>query len=123
MFVRMCWEEAKEKFDAHEDFPITCGKYSHPYNPCYYTRDYHIGKAEFIRVLEALSIYEDASVHCWKQVPEGKKEAEDGKVFRMTVWDKKEEHLATAYMRASNADAARQEAHDRCYKVMGIEEV
>lgn len=73
--------------------------------------------------LEVLSIYNDASVNCWKQVPEGTEEPEEGKLFHMTVWDKVERSLATAYMRAVDIDAAKQEAHDRYYEVMEIEEV
>ena len=72
---------------------------------------------------EVLSIYNDASVNCWKHVPEGTEEPKEGKLFRMTVWDKVERSLATAYMRAADAEAAKQEAHDRYYEVMEIEEV
>ena len=120
MFVRMCWKEAQKKFDAHEDFSITCGNHAHPYEPCFYARDYYNGKYDFMTTLEVLSIYNNASVNCWKQVPDG---TEEGKVFRMTVWDKVERCLATAYMRAVDAEAAKQEAHDRYYEVMEIEEV
>ena len=123
MFIRMCWKEAQKKFNAHEDFSITCGNHVHPYEPCYYARDYYHGKYDFMTTLEVLSIYNDASVNCWKHVPEGTKEPEEGKLFRMTVWDKAERSLATAYMRAVDVEAAKQEAHDRYYEVMEIEEV
>ena len=56
-------------------------------------------------------------------MPEGTEEPKEGKLFRMTVWDKVERSLATAYMRAADAEAAKQEAHDRYYEVMEIEEV
>lgn len=123
MFVRMCWKEAKKKFDAREDFSITCGNHAQPYEPCFYARDYYHGKYDFMTTLEVLSIYNDASVNCWKQVPEGTEETKEGKLFRMTVWDKVERSLATAYMRAVDDEAAKQEAHDRYYEVMEIEEV
>ena len=73
--------------------------------------------------LEVLSIYNDASVNCWKQVPGGTEETKEGKLFRMTVWDKVERCLATAYMQAADVKAAKQEAHARYYEVMEIEEV
>lgn len=123
MFVRMCWKEAQKKFDAREDFSITCGNHAHPYEPCFYARDYYVGKYDFMTTLEVLSIYNDASVNCWKQVPEGTEEPKEGKLLRMTVWDKVERSLATAYMRAVDVEAAKQEAHDRYYEVMEIEEV
>lgn len=87
MFVRMCWKEAQKKFDAREDFSITCGNHAQPYEPCYYARDYYVGKYDFMTTLEVLSIYNDASVTCWKQVPEGTEEPKGGKLFRTTVWD------------------------------------
>lgn len=116
MFVRMSWKEAKKMFDAREDFSITCGNHA---QPCFYARDYYAGKYDFMTTLEVLSIYNDASVNCWKQVPEGTEETKEG----MTVWDKVERYLATAYMRAADIDAAKQEAHDRYYEVMEIEEI
>ena len=56
-------------------------------------------------------------------MPDGVEETKEGKLFRMTVWDKVERSLATAYMRAVDVEAAKQEAHDRYYEVMEIEEV
>lgn len=124
MFVRMCWKEAQKKFDAREDFVITCGNKSNPYGKyCYYARDYHVGEDNFLTAMEVLSIYNDASVNCWKQVPEEAKEPQEGKLFCMKVWDKVARRLATAYMRAVDVEAAKQEAHDRYYEVMKIEEV
>lgn len=123
MFVRMSWKEAKKRFDAREDFSITCGNHAQPYEPCFYARDYYAGKYDFMTTLEVLSIYNDASINCWKQVPEGTEETKEGKLFRMTVWDKVEKCLATAYMRAADVEMVKLEANYRHYEVMEIEEV
>lgn len=123
MFVRMSWKEAEKKFNAHEDFTITCGNHSNPYDACYYARDYYNGKYDFMTAFEVLSVYNDASVNCWKRVPEGGEDAEEGKLFRMIVWDKVESYLATAWVRASDEETAKQEAHNRYYEVMEIEEI
>lgn len=81
MFVRMCWKEAKKKFDAREDFSITCGNHAQPYEPCYYARDYHIGEDNFLTAMEVLSVYNDGSVNCWKQVPDDVEEPQEGNYF------------------------------------------
>lgn len=122
MFVRMCWKEAKKKFDAREDFSITCGNHAQPYEPCFYARDYYTGKYDFMTTLEVLSIYNDGSVNCWKQVPEGGEEPQEGKLFCMKVFDRMERHYCTAYVRAGDVDAAKLEADYRYYTVVEIEE-
>ena len=122
MFVRMCWKEAQKKFNAHEDFSITCGNHAQPYEPCFYARDYYHGKYDFMTTLEVLSIYNDASVNCWKQVPDDVKEPQEGKLFCMKVFDKITQKFATAYVRAGDVDLAKLEADYRCYTVVEIEE-
>ena len=113
MYVRMSWKEAKEKFDRHEDFVITCGNKSNPYGK--YARDYHIGEDNFLTA-------NDGSVNCWKQVPDGVKEPQEGKLFCMKVFDKITQKFATAYVRAGDEDLAKLEASYRYYKVVEIEE-
>ena len=120
MYVRMSWKEAKEKFNRHEDFVITCGNKSNPYGK--YARDYHIGEDNFLTAMEVLSIYNDGSVNCWKQVPDGVKEPQEGRLFCMKVFDRMERHYCTAYMRAGDADLAKLEADYRYYTVVEIEE-
>ena len=116
MYVRMSWKEAKEKFDRHEDFVITCGNKSNPYGKyCYYARDYHVGEDNFLTA-------NDGSVNCWKQVPDDVKEPQEGKLFCMKVFDRMERHFCTAYMRADDVDLAKLEADYRCYTVVEIEE-
>lgn len=123
MYVRMSWKEAKEKFNRHEDFVITCGNKSNPYGKyCYYARDYHIGEDNFLTAMEVLSVYNDGSVNCWKQVPDGVKEPQEGKLFCMKVFDRMERHYCTAYVRAGDVDLAKLEADYRCYTVVEIEE-
>lgn len=123
MYVRMSWKEAKEKFNRHEDFVISCGNKNNPYSKyCYYARDYHIGEDNFLTALEALSVYNDGSVNCWKQVPDGVEEPQEGKLFCMKVYDRKDGHYSTAYMRASGEDTAKLEAYYREYVVVQIEE-
>lgn len=122
MFVRMCWKEAQKKFNAREDFSITCGNHAHPYEPCFYARDYYNGKYDFMTTLEVLSIYNDASVNCWKQVPDDVEEPQEGKLFCMKVFDKITQKFATAYVRAGDEDLAKLEASYRCYTVVEIEE-
>lgn len=122
MFVRMCWKEAQKKFDAREDFSITCGNHAQPYEPCFYARDYYHGKYDFMTTLEVLSIYNDASVNCWKQVPDDIEEPQEGKLFCMKVLDKITQKFATAYVRAGDEDLAKLEASYRYYKVVEIEE-
>lgn len=124
MYVRMSWKEAKEKFDRHEDFVITCGNKSNPYGKyCYYARDYHVGEDNFLTAMEVLSIYNDGSVNCWEQVPDGVKEPQEGKLFCMKVFDRMERHYCTAYVRAGDVDAAKLEADYRYYTVVEIEEM
>ena len=113
MYVRMSWKEAKEKFDRHEDFVITCGNKSNPYGK--YARDYHVGEDNFLTA-------NDGSVNCWKQVPDGVKEPQEGKLFCMKVFDRMERHYCTAYVRAGDVDLAKLEADYRCYTVVEIEE-
>ena len=72
--------------------------------------------------MEVLSIYNDGSVNCWKQVPDGVKEPQEGKLFCMKVFDRMERHYCTAYMRAGDVDLAKLEADYRCYTVVEIEE-
>lgn len=123
MYVRMSWKEAKEKFNRHEDFVITCGNKSNPYGKyCYYARDYHIGEDNFLTAMEVLSVYNDGSVNCWKQVPDGVEEPQEGKLFCMKVFDKITQKFATAYVRAGDEDLAKLEASYRYYKVVEIEE-
>lgn len=116
MYIRMSWKEAKEKFDRHEDFVITCGNKSNPYGQhCYYARDYHIGEDNFLTA-------NDRSVNCWKQVPDDVKEPQEGKLFCMKVFDRITQKFATAYVRADDEDLAKLEASYRYYKVVEIEE-
>ena len=122
MFVRMCWKEAQKKFDAREDFSITCGNHAQPYEPCFYARDYYHGKYDFMTTLEVLSIYNDASVNCWKQVPDDVEEPQEGKLFCMKVLDKITQKVATADVRAGDEELAKLEASYRYYKVVEIEE-
>lgn len=114
------WKEAKEKFNRHEDFIITCGNKSNPYGK--YARDYHVGEDNFLTAMEVLSIYNDGSVNCWKQVPDDVKEPQEGKLFCMKVFDRMERHYCTAYVRAGDVDLAKLEADYRYYKVVEIEE-
>lgn len=110
------WKEAKEKFNRHEDFVITCGNKSNPYGKyCYYARDYHIGEDNFLTA-------NDGSVNCWKQVPDDVEEPQGGKLFCMKVLDKITQKFATAYVRAGDEDLAKLEASYRYYKVVEIEE-
>ena len=123
MYVRMSWKEAKEKFNRHEDFVITCGNKSNPYGKyCYYARDYHVGEDNFLTAMEVLSVYNDGSVNCWKQVPDDVEEPQEGKLFCMKVLDKITQKFATAYVRAGDEDLAKLEASYRYYKVVEIEE-
>ena len=107
------WKEAKEKFDRHEDFVITCGNKSNPYGK--YARDYHVGEDNFLTA-------NDGSVNCWKQVPDGVKEPQEGKLFCMKVFDRITQNFATAYVRAGDEDLAKLEADYRYYTVVEIEE-
>ena len=113
MYVRMSWKEAEKKFNAHEDFVITCGNKSNPYGK--YARDYHIGEDNFLTA-------NDGSVNCWKQVPDDVEEPQEGKLFCMKVFDKITQKFATAYVRAGDEDLAKLEASYRYYKVVEIEE-
>lgn len=123
MYVRMSWKEAERHWSAHEDFVITGGNGSSPYGwRRFYARDYHVGEDRFLTALEVLSTYCDESVNCWKQVPDGVEEPQEGKIFCMKVYDKVRQKFATAWMRASGEDTAKLEADYRGYKVVQIEE-
>ena len=121
MFVRMTWTQAKEQFDAHEDFIMTSGNNSNPITSWnrYYARDYWSnGITSFRIVLESLAQYANMNINCWKEISCGK---ETGTLYYLRVYDMKGRG-AVAYVEAENEEEARKMAKKVGYEAIVIKE-
>ena len=121
MFVRMTWTQAKEQFDAREDFIMTSGNNSNPITSWnrYYARDYWSnGITSFLIVLESLAEYTNMNINCWKKISCGK---ETGTLYYLRVYDMKGRG-AVAYVEAENEEEARKMAKKVGYDAIVIKE-